>query len=227
MSTFLPIQSELHPGLHIVSAVYQFRCNIEKFDKAFTLHLQHCIELQSSEDCCKMRFIIQHDGNNDMKYGHFEVGNSYGTVSLNKFCNIFIIWILELWRNISTIVLSLLSNEDRHSLQLSSNQPNSSSSEDHSEETSAPQNILTQSPSGQQHDSSVPPGSSTDDLVITYDTTGNKPVYKYEAMIILPKDHCHLTDWSGVYSIYENLIGWKKVCSYIALAMQELIIYVP
>jgi len=174
MSTFLPIQSELHPGVHIVSAVYQFHCNIKKFDKAFTLHLQHCIELQSPKDCHKMCFIIQHDGSNDMKYGHFEARNSYGTVNLNKFCNVFIVWISELWRIIRTIILLPLSDQDRPSLQLSSNNPNSSSSEEHPEEPSAAQNTLTQSASGQQHDPSVPPGSSTDDLVTSYGMKGNE-----------------------------------------------------
>ena len=91
MSTFLPIKNEIHASIHIVSAVYQFKCNIERFDEAFTLRLQHCIELQSPEDCQNLRFIIQHGDSNDVKYGHYEVGNSYGTVNLNKFCHVLFV----------------------------------------------------------------------------------------------------------------------------------------
>ena len=206
--------------MHIVSAVYQFNCNIKRFDKAFTLHLEHCIKLQSPEDCQKMCFIIQHDDSNDMKYGHFEVGNSYGTVNLNRFSRIFIVWVNELWRNICTIVLPA-TDQDNTSLQVSGNQQSSTRSEAHSEEvyTSQTDHItLSQSTSGQQHDSTVPSSSG----VVSYDTGkectkmkhASSPVYKYESMIGLPKDYCHLTNWSGVYSIYVKLGGWRKVCNF-------------
>ena len=91
-NTFLPIENEVYPGVHIVSAVCQFNCNVKRFDKQFTLRLHHGVKLQSPEDCQKMRFIVMQDGSrNDVKYGSFEAEKSYGTVSLNKFCRIFII----------------------------------------------------------------------------------------------------------------------------------------
>ena len=204
-----------------MSAVYQFKCNIERFDEAFTLRLQHCIELQSPEDCQNMRFIIQHDDSNDVKYGHFEIGNSYGTVSLNKFCRIFIVWIRELWRSICTIILPVTDGQGNASLQVSSNQQSSTRSEAHSEELSTSQTdhtTLPQSASGQQLNSSVSSSSGVSSCDIRKEHTKIKlaasPVYKYESMIGLPRDYCYLTDWSSVYSIYVKLGGWRKVRMY-------------
>ena len=205
--------------MHIVSAVYQFNCNIQRFDKAFTLRLQHCIEIQSQEDCQKMRFIIQHGGSNDVKYGHFVVGNSYGTVNLHKFCHVFIVWVRELWRSICTIILPVTDGQDNAPLQVSNNQKSSTRSEGHSKEISTSQNqtTLSQSASGQQHDSSVSSNSGVASCDAEKEHTKIKhvssPVYKYESMIGLPRDYCHLTDWSAVYSIYIKLGGWRKVCS--------------
>ena len=206
-NTFLPLKNDVCPGAHIVSAVYQFNCNVKRFDKAFTLRLQHCIELQSSEDCQKMRFIVHHDGNNDVKYGHFEAGKSYGTVVLHRFCSVFIIWIPEPWKNIRIVVLPLSGNEDDSFQQVSSNQLSISNLEANSDGLSASQTDHrgnSQSARSQQHDSSELAPSST--------MAPNSPVYEYESMIGLPKDHCHLTEWSGVYSIYVNLGEWRKVC---------------
>ena len=203
-----------------MSAVYQFNCNIKRFDKAFTLRLQHCIEIQSLEDCQKMHFIIQHDDNNDVKYGHFEVGNSYGTVNLHKFSRVFVVWIRELWRNIHTCILPVTDGQDNASLQVSSNQQSSTRPEGHLEEFSTSQTdqtTLSQSASGQQHDSSVSSSSGAASCDTEKEHTKIKhvssPVYKYESMIGLPKDYCHLTDWSAVYSIYVKLGGWRKVCT--------------
>ena len=200
--------------MHIVSAVYQFNCNIQKFNKAFTLRLQHCIKLQSPEDYQKMHFVIQHDDNNDVKYGHFEVGNSYGTVNLNRFSRIFIVWINELWRNICTIVLPVTDHQDNAPLQVSSNQQSSASSE---ATTQTDHTTLSQSTSGQQHNSAVPSSSGVASNDTGKECTKMKhsssPVYKYESMIGLPRDYCHLTNWSGVYSIYVKLGEWRKVCN--------------
>ena len=207
--------------MHIVSAVYQFNCNIKRFDKAFTLRFEHCIKLQSPEDCQKMHFVIQHNGSNDMKHGHFEVGDSYGTVNLNRFSRIFIVWINELWRNVCTCILPVTDDQDNTSLQVSSNQQSGTRSEAHSEEvytTQTGHTTLLQSTSGQQHDSTVPSSSGAASCDTGKEHTkikhASSPVYKYESMIGLPKDYCHLTDWSGVYSIYVKLGGWRKVCNF-------------
>ena len=195
--------------MHIVSAVYQFNCNIERFDKAFTLHLQHCIEIQSPEDCQKMRFVIHHGDSNDMKYGCFEAEKSYGTVKLNRFCHIFIIWIHEPWKNIRVIVLPLSGDENNSSL--SGIQQSSSGS--YSAELSTSQTDQrgnSQSADDRQHVSSVPPDANVVDF------KNDDPPYGFAAMFCLPKYPCEWPDWSGVYSIYYDLEGWKKVCNYIA-----------
>ena len=196
--------------MHIVSAVYQFNCNIRRFDKPFTLRLQHCIEVESLEDCQKIRFIIQRDDSNDVKHGHFEVGKSYGTVNLHRFSRVFIVWINELWRNICTCILPV-THQDNTSLQVSnirqSNIIPRSYSTLHTDHR-AP----SQSASGQQYDSLVPSVASCDTgKEHTKIKHASSPVYKYESMIGLPKDYCQLTDWSCVYSIYVKLGGWGKV----------------
>ena len=206
LSAFLPIRNDIYPGAHIVSAVYQFNCNIMRFNEAFTLCLQHCIELKSPEDCQKMCFIVQHDDSSiDVNYGHFEVGKSYGTVNLNRLCHVFIIWIHEPWKHIPVIVLPL---SDVSSQQVFSNQLSSSG---YSEELSTSQTDYKRnslSASSQQHafSESVPPSSNAVDFKVV-----NSPPYKYESMIGLPRNHCHLNDWNCVYSIYVQLGEWRKV----------------
>ena len=199
-SSFLPIKNEIHPGMHIVSAVYQFNCNIRRFDKALTLRLQHCIKLQSPEDCQKMRFIILHDDSNDMKYGCFEAGQSYGTIKLNKFCYIFIVLIHEPWKNIRVIVLPLSGDEDNSSL---SSIQSSGASVEHSTSL-ADQREISQSADDQQF--LVPPNANVGDF-----TTADSTPYRYEAMFCLPKNHHELQNWTGAYSIYYKLGEWKKV----------------
>ena len=101
MSASLPYKNEVHPGVHIVSAVYKFNCNVKVFDKAFILRLQHCVNLISPEDCHKMCFIIHNGKTTEMKCGYFEAGNSYGSIKLNKFCWICLGYFAELLRNIN------------------------------------------------------------------------------------------------------------------------------
>ena len=187
--------------MHIVSAVYQFKCNIKRFDKAFTLRLQHCIKLQSPEDCQRMRFVIQHDDSNDMKYGCFEAGQSYGTIKLNRFCHVFVILIQEPWKNIHVIILPLSGDEGNSSL--SSIQQSSGASVEHSPSPTN-QGGISQSADDQQ--SSVPPNASVGDF-----TTTDSIHCEYEAMFCLPKDHSQLLDWRGAYSIYYKLGEWRDV----------------
>ena len=215
-STFLPLKNEIYPGTHIVSAVYQFNCDIERFDKAITLRLQHCVKLQSPEDCQKMRFVVVQDDSCDVKYGHFEVGKSYGTVTLDRFCHIFIVWICALWKAIRIAVLPLSGNQDNSSLRIQapSNHRSDSSRlsnvETHVEELTTSQSDRTgsfQSASGQELGSSeaVTPSSSMVDAT--------SPTYKYEAMIGLPKiDHHFTNGWSSYYSIYYDYGTWRQVC---------------
>ena len=191
--------------MHIVSAVYQFNnCNIKRFDKAFTLRLQHCIKLRSPEDCQRMRFVIHHDDSNDMKYGCFEAGQCYGTIKLNRFCHVFIILIQEPWKNIRVIILPLSVDEGNSSL--SSIQQSSSGTGTSVEHSTSQTDERGISQSADDQQSSVPPNTSVGDL-----TTTDSPPYEYEAMFCLPQNHCQLLDWKGFYSIYKNLGEWRDV----------------
>ena len=193
IQNFLPINNKVHPTIHIVSEVYQFQCNIKRFDKAFTLRLQHCLSLKSPEDCHQLCFIIESENNNDMKHGYFEVGNSYGIVHLNKFCRIFIVWVRALWRNMRTIIrtTNIFTRTVQHQdNSLSSDQQSSTSSEAHTEGLFDVPDVSLNTP--------------------IYDTQADIPL-KYESMIGLPKNFHHLAEWNCVYSIYLSLGGWNKV----------------
>ena len=133
MSALLPVRNEVHSGIFIVSAVFKFHCNVKKFDKPFTLCLQHCINLQSLEDCHNMCFVIQHGDASDFKYGHFEVGDSCGSIKLNKFCCVSIAWISELLRSVNLQMIVVPHSElpddkikPNNSSQVVDNQPNKS-----------------------------------------------------------------------------------------------------
>ena len=213
-STFLPIKNEIYPGTHIVSAVYQFNCNVNRFDKAFTLHLQHCVKLQSPEECQKMCFVVVHNGSSVVKYGYFEAGKSYGTVTLDRFCHIFIVMVHRFWKNVRMVVLPILGNQHNSLPQAPSDQQSNNSRlsgvEEHKGELSTSQSDhaeSSQSACGQQHvfSEAVSPISSA----IGSDTT----TYQYEAMISLPGDHHGLTNWSSYYSIYHDLGTWRQVCN--------------
>ena len=207
-NTFLPTKNEVYPGVHIVSAIYQFDCNIERFDKMFTLRLQHCVKLQTPEDSHKMCFIIVQDGRSVVKYGNFEVGKSYGTVTLNRFCHVFIAWICELMKTIRIIVLALSGDQDNSSQKVLSDQSNNSGVIAHSVESKMDYGS-SQSSSRQQFGTSeaVPPSSVVADF-----KHATSPPYKYEAMIVLPRDHHSLTsNWSGYYSIYYDYGTLRQV----------------
>ena len=84
INAFLSARNEVYPGVHIVSVVYLFNTNIEQFDKPFIMHLQHCVKLQSPEDCRCMCFVIHCGDNIEMKHGNFHVDDCYGTLDVCK-----------------------------------------------------------------------------------------------------------------------------------------------
>ena len=204
ISILLPISNEVHPSVHIVSAVYQFNCDIERFDKPFTLYLQHCVKLQSPEDCQKMRFIVVQDGSSVVKYGCFEVGKSYGTVTLNRFCYIFIVWVCELWKNFRMIILPPSDEQDN-----STNQPNNSHVETYVDDLSTSQGDHTRSSQFACRQQCGPSQAVSPSSVVVHATS---PTYDYEAMIGLPRDYHDWTNWRSYYSIYRGLGTWRQVC---------------
>ena len=222
----------VYPGIHIVSAVYQFHCNIERFDKNFTLRLQHCVKLQSAEDCRKMCFIIQHGGNS-IKYGCFKVGSSQGTVTLSSFCCIYIGWISHLWKSIQIEIVSEddqgseddrgreddQSDRDSSSLVIS-NQPHGSNLQTASDVSQTGNEACSQLSEDQQLNLPVPlvtTNASSDSLDEEQKKTMkiSSPVIQYEQLLALPKDHSHLTNWSGAYCIHRKHGGWKNVSKFI------------
>ena len=227
MSALLPVRNEVHSGIFIVSAVFKFHCNIKKFDKPFTLCLQHCINLQSLEDCRNMCFIIQHGDASDIKYGHFEIGDSCGSIKLNKFCCVSIAWISELLRivnlqmiDVPHLELSDDQNKPNDSSQIVDNQPNRSN-------IKVPDKCSTtknshESTNDQQYVSSLSPNTvNTNSYEMMKEGEIKQaifPSHKYEEMIAFPKNHSKLTEWIGVYSVYVKKAAWRMVssalCSY-------------
>jgi len=211
MSAFLPIRNEVHPDVYVVSTVYKFDCNIKHFDKPFTLHLQHCVKLQSSEDCYKMFFISQHGDRTDIKHGNFEIGNSYGTLKLNRFCIKYICWSRK--RNHQGLLIHMIPLDDLNhhssksdSAKVASFQPSRNSSE-------IP--LHNDQPSSSDHYY-----SSIESSVYINTNTSNKEnkqkeneflPWGYEWMLALPKNHSKLANWNGIYSVYINLAAWRTV----------------
>ena len=205
VSALLPVRNEVHPGVYIVSAVFKFHCNVKKFDKDFTLCLQHCINIKSSEDCHNMCFIIQHGDASDIKYGHFEAGNSYGSIALNKFCCISVAWIREILRSLNFQMI-MPDNQNKE-------QPSRIDSEIILDKGTTPKNNHKVSHSlGDQHCSS----QSADDIDEWKKdqediNKADFPCHKYEEMVALPKDHSKLTKWTGIYSVYVRKKAWRIV----------------
>ena len=219
INVFLPAGNEVYPGVHVVSAVYQFNTDIEQFDKPFTIRLQHCVELHSPEDCQCMCFVIYCGDNIQMKYGNFHIDDCYGTLDLSKIKFIFIQWIQGL-RESDQIVPTQIVLSGYHSKTDSVKLASDSDSD--SEGTSSGLCILGEF---SEHDK-----NQQVSLVLSYlvdSSTCNvakeegeeKPIipppWVYEGMLVLPKYHYLLTKWTGVYSIYIKLAAWRIVSNYI------------
>ena len=205
MSASLPITQEVHPGVYIVSAVYKFDCNIKHFDIPFILRLQHCVKLQSSVDCHKMRFISQHGDKTDIIHGDFEVDNCYGALNLNRFCAKCITYSKEENYREAQVheVVSQHQNDcnsESFSVNIASGHSNGSSE------------ITSDVSSASQHNN-----SSTSSVDVTSCNTEKEqeqiesPPLRYEWMLALPKNHFKLTTWNGIYSVYIKLPAWRKV----------------
>ena len=202
INAFLPARNEVYPGVHVVSAVYQFNTNIEQFDKPFTIHLQHCVKLQSPEDCQCMCFIIHCGDNIEMKYGKFHIDDCYGTINLCKIKFIFIQWIQGL-RESDQIVPMQIVLSGYHSKTDSSTLASDSMGEffehDKSQQVSLVLSYLVDS-----NTCNVAKEEGEEKPFIS-------PPWVYEGMLVLPKDHYLLAKWTGVYSIYIKLAAWRIV----------------
>ena len=208
VSSFLPVCSELCPGVHIVSSVYHLDCSIKHFDKAVTLYIQHCVNLWSAKDCQKMCFIVQHGNDTQRVTGIFNPYDSYGMLKVNNFCYIFIVWEAEGGINIRPLHLSInpyASSTDHANI--GQQETSSSSSSDHSSSAELIAQVHSSSSQvkGQQQ------------LQLTNDNSAaaqdNSPPCKYEEMLVVPSYRSSMInkDWCGLFSLYRSLDGWRSV----------------
>jgi len=193
VSSYLPFNSQLRPGAHIVSSIYHLQANVKQFDNAITLYVQHCVKLNSEEDCKKMYFVKQHENDLNFFDGKFTVGGSYGIIEVTNFCNVYIVYEAEksmraLYGMQSDVV---------------QDQPSGTS-------PTSPSIDLPLQSSTIQNDDSECANANTG---ITF------PSYAYEGMLVVPSSRFSIVDkdWNGVYSIYPKLEGWKKVHTVIVL----------
>ena len=203
----------MHPGVYIGSAVCKFHCNVDRFDKDITLHLQHYIRLKSSEDCHKMCFIVCHGDIGYMKYGHFEVGCAFGIIKLNELSCVCIAWTADFQKSISIHmkvlppidILDSQNNFFSQSICSHSSENKLSTSKNHhysSDQFKTP--LLSQS----TVDSSFCGVIKGQGEVMQ----AMSPPYKYEGMLTLPKDHSTLAKWTGIFSVYLKILAWRIVC---------------
>ena len=155
-----------------------------------------------------MRFISQHGDNTDIKHGNFEVGNCYGTLTLNRFCTKYITWSQEenyLEAPIHEVVSP--NRNDCNSESFSANsQPNDTS--EINSDISHNDHGFSSSP----HDSSSATSVDGSSPKMRKDQEQIESLpWGYEWMLALPKNHLKLRTWNGIYSVYINLRAWRKV----------------
>ena len=206
ITSFSPALNEVQPVVHIVSAVYKFDCNVELFDKPFTLHNKHCVKLQSSEDCHKMWFISQNGVSIDVERGNFKIGNYYGTIYLNRFCTIYTCWSQKRLYHGAPVFITLPTNQNSKSYcaKAASNQPSSSS--ENAPNTSHNSREL----SGSQHHNSLKSSGDISSDTETEHKNAFLPLH-YKWMLALPKDHSKLLRWRAIFAVYPDLEDWKRV----------------
>lgn len=167
------------------------------------MHLQHYINLKSSEDCRKICFIVCHGDIGYLRFGHFKVGSEFGVIKLNKLSCVFIAWIADFQKSVNIQIKLLLPSDSQNIF----SQPTCShSSEDkfcfsinHFENPSLSRSAVDSSLCG------VTKGPREVMQTIS-------PPYKYEGMLALPKDHSILAKWTGIFSVYLKIPAWRIVC---------------
>ena len=87
LQAYLPSSTQEHC---LVSAVFDVTTNIEKFKKPITVRFPHCIKIRSEKDKEKLRFVIFHGDSYEFKKGHFETGESFGSIEIEKFSKLSI-----------------------------------------------------------------------------------------------------------------------------------------
>ena len=208
-----------------MSAIYKFDCNVELFDKPFTLRVKHCVKLQSSEDCHKMWFISQNGVSIDVERGNFEIGNYYGTLHLNRFCTKYICWSQKRLYQGAPVFITLPDNLNgqngkSYCAKAASNQPSSSS------ENAPNTSHKSCESSGSQHYNSL---KSSGDITISNTEKAQKSEFlflSYKKVILdLPKDHAKLTRWDSMFSAYpfHNMARWRRVSTSFCISIDAYV----
>ena len=100
IKAYLPTSTQEHP---IVSAVFGISADIKDFKKPITLRFPHCVTVKSEKDKENLRFLLLHNDTYKFMNGHFEVGESMGSIELHNFCKVcilgcffpFISWVIS------------------------------------------------------------------------------------------------------------------------------------
>ena len=87
LQAYLPSSTQEHC---LVSAVFDVTTNIEKFKKPVTVRFPHCINIRSENDQEKLWFVIFHNDSYEFKKGYFEIGESFGSITIDKFSKLCI-----------------------------------------------------------------------------------------------------------------------------------------
>jgi len=208
MSSYIPFKNQIGPKIHVVSSIYYVRTNVKHFDNAVTLHLQHCVKLKTEEDCQKLHFIIIRKNGQIRADGKFNIGHSYGTIEVTNFCYIYIVWEADRGINIRP-----LNDQQGESVQEGTNNSSQSNNNSSLKGTShLSSNNASFIDTSNDNPNSVS-GNSIDESHESLTQEVVSPTFVYEEMLVVPSNRSSIVDknWSGIYSIYRNLDGWRLV----------------
>ena len=85
LKAYLPASTQ-DSSINIVSAMFDVTTNIKRFKKLVTIRFPHWINVISEEDKEKLSFLISHANSSEFVKGHFEVGESFGSIEVDHFC---------------------------------------------------------------------------------------------------------------------------------------------
>ena len=70
--------------------MFGISADIKDFKKPITLCFPHCVTVKSEKDKENLRFLLLHNDTYKFMNGHFEVGESMGSIELHNFCKVCI-----------------------------------------------------------------------------------------------------------------------------------------
>ena len=88
LGAYLPSSTQEHC---LLSAVFDVTTSIETFNEPVTVRIPHCANITCEEDKERLRFLILEKDTHEFKKGYFEIGKSFGSIELTKFCYMSIV----------------------------------------------------------------------------------------------------------------------------------------